>query len=198
MTDFDQPEYISKKFNGLELSGLTLSNIEFDDCTFVDCDFSEATFDKCKFIDCHFIRCNLSVVKLNYSRLMNVAFESSKLIGVDWTKASWSSISSGSPIRFMKCILSDSSFFGLELRELSIDECKIHDADFREADLTEADFQYSDLSHSQFHHTNLSSANFAEATGYTIDINANNVKGARFTRLEALSLLESLGVELVD
>ena len=148
MTDFDQPEYISKKFNGLELSGLTLSATEFDDCTFVDCDFSEATFSKCKFIDCHFIRCNLSVVKLNYSRLMHVTFESSKLIGVDWTKASWSSISSGSPIRFMKCILSDSSFFGLELRELSIDECKIHDADFREADLTEADFQYSDLSHS--------------------------------------------------
>ena len=79
-----------------------------------------------------------------------------------------------------------------------MDECKLHDVDFREADLTDADFHYSDLSFSQFHHSNLSSANFAEATNYSIDINANNVKGARFTRLEALSLLDSLGIELVD
>ena len=54
------------------------------------------------------------------------------------------------------------------------------------------------MSNSQFHHTNLSLANFAEATSYTIDVNANTVKGARFTRLEAVSLLESLGIELVD
>ena len=196
--DIDQSENISTRFEGLELSGVTLNTKEFDDCTFVDCDFSETTFSKCKFIDCHFIRCNLSVVKLSYSRLMDVVFENSKMIGVDWTKAAWPNIVSGSPVRFMKCILNDSSFYGLELRELVMDECKIHDADFREADLTEADFQYSDLSYSQFHHTNLSSANFVEATNYDIDINSNNVKGARFTRLEAVRLLEGLGVELVD
>ncbi|MBF4300672.1 pentapeptide repeat-containing protein, partial [Vibrio anguillarum] len=38
----------------------------------------------------------------------------------------------------------------------------------------------------------------SESTAYSIDVLENNVKKAKFSRYEALSLLESLGIELVD
>ena len=101
-------------------------------------------------------------------------------------------------ISFTKCIINDSSFFGLNLPEIRIEECKAHDVDFREADINSAILDHTDFSHSLFNNTNLSSASFIESTNYDIDINFNNVRKAKFTRYEAVRLLESLDLELVD
>lgn len=46
--------------------------------------------------------------------------------------------------------------------------------------------------------TNLQSANFTEATQYSINILENQVQGAKFSKHEAVYLLEGLGIELVD
>ena len=82
--------------------------------------------------------------------------------------------------------------------EVVIVECKAHDVDFREARLAEASFTYTDFAHSLFHNTDLSGADFTEATNYSIDIQANQIKHAKFSRLEAANLLTHLGIELVD
>jgi len=151
-------EYLSKNFKSLSLSSKELVSKELDGCTFKECDFSEAILNKRKFIDCHFVKCNLSLIKIEQSKFLDVSFEECKAIGVDWTKASWSSFALISPIKFYKSIINDSSFFGLSLQEIEIEECKAHDVDFREG----------------------------------------NFSGAKFSRYEAIRLLESLGVELVD
>ncbi|MEH6473845.1 MAG: pentapeptide repeat-containing protein [Halopseudomonas sp.] len=191
-------EYLAKRFDGLDLSGETLFSAEFDGCTFSECNFSEAVFHKCKFLDCSFVKCNLSVVRLQYSQFLEVTFDRCKVIGVDWTQATWPTIALSSSIKFSQSILNDSSFFGLNLQQLAIEDCKAQDVDFREANLREANFSHTDLSHSLFNHTNLSAANFVEAFNYHIDIHFNEVKGAAFSRHEAVSLLDSLGIELVD
>ena len=51
---------------------------------------------------------------------------------------------------------------------------------------------------SLFMHTNLERVDFTDSTGCSIDVLANELKGARFSRYEAIHLLESLGIELVD
>ena len=200
MTDIDEStkEYLSQKFVDLDCSGRTLNGVTFDDCTFRTCDFSETTLIKCRFIDCHFFQCNLSVVKINNTRFSDVFFEACKLIGVDWTKGHWSSLAVSSPVRFSECILNDSSFFGLDMKEMLMEACKAHDVDFRDAILAGASFMHTDLSHSLFNKTNLAGANFAEASHYHIDLYANSIKGAKFCRDEAVSLLDCLGIELID
>jgi uncharacterized protein YjbI with pentapeptide repeats len=200
MTTFDdsESEYVALTFKNIDLSGKSIVEKEFDCCTFSECDFSEATFDRCNFVDCHFIKCNLSVVNIAYSKFSEIQFDECKVIGIDWTKSSWSRFVSEAPIKFHKCVLNDSSFFGLEMQSLQMDECKVHDVDFRDANMNEGNFSYSDFSHSLFNKTNLSGADFTEASNYDIDISNNNVKGAKFSRLEAVRLLEYLGLELVD
>lgn len=194
----EQKEYVSFNFNKPVLSNQKLDSISFEDCTFTNCDFSEAEFIDCQFIDCHFSQCNLSITKINNCRFTEVVFEDSKVIGIDWTKAKWPNIPLFSPIKFFKCIMSDSTFMGLSLNEIVIEGCKAHEVDFREGSFCDANFTYTDFSNSLFNETNLSRSDFTEAINYQIDINRNNIKGAKFSRHEAVSLLESLGIELVD
>lgn len=191
-------EYWSEVFEGIDVSNTELNSIEFEGCTFHKCDFSEATFNRCKFIDCEFQHCNLSLLRLDYSVFSDVVFIDSKIIGVDWTKVTWPKLSFKSPISFQRCLLNDSSFYGLTLGELLIENCKANGVDFREADLNQAQFIDTELTHSFFAQTNLRGADFSGATNYTIDIYNNNIKQAKFSRYEAIGLLESLDIELVD
>ncbi len=191
-------EYWSKNFDGLDFSSKQICSTEFEACTFKGCDFSDAVLKRCKFIDCEFVACNLSVVNIEYSRFFDVIFRDSKLIGVNWTRVDWPNMAFSSPIKFYKCIVNDSSFFGLKMQEIVLEECKAHRVDFREGDFSSANFTYTDLSSCLFGGTDLSDADFSEATDYDIDIHQNILRGARFNRFEAVRLLESLEIELID
>ena len=77
-------------------------------------------------------------------------------------------------------------------------ECRVKDVDFRNATLKEANFSSSDFKGALFANTHLENANFTDAQNTSIDIRTNNLKGAIFSRYEALYLLETMGIVLVD
>jgi uncharacterized protein YjbI with pentapeptide repeats len=85
------------------------------------------------------------------------------------------------------------TFAGLDRARSEIDGVLFEGCRFESCD-----FSGTDFTHSQFGQTNLGRANFCDATGYRIDINSNFIGKARFSRLEALSLLDSLDIELLD
>jgi uncharacterized protein YjbI with pentapeptide repeats len=191
-------EYYSQNFKGLDLSSGSFTDIVFENCTFQGCNFSDAKFYKCKFLECTFSNSNLSNLAVNYTRFVDVNFEESKLIGVNWTTADWPRLNLSSPLRFTQCIINDSSFFGLFLTELTLEHSKAHDVDFRNGNFSKANFTHTDFTNSLFSKTNLKEADFSEAQNYSIDVFNNEIKGARFSKYEALSLLDSLEIELVD
>ena len=199
MTDLeDKDEFWSQGFKELDLSGQTISAREFDGCTFNNCNFSETTLARCNFVDCEFSNCNFSIADIQYSKFSEVVFSECKLVGINWTKVSWPSVLLASPLKFFKCVINDSSFYGLSLPELVLEECRALNVDFREGDFSNANFTYTDLAGSQFGRTNLSGADFSEASNYDIDILQNKVEGAKFSRFEATRLLEAFGIELAD
>jgi len=190
--------YLSQLFKDIDWSEKAIEATEFDNCTFIGCNFSNTQFLKCKFHECHFINCNLSLIKVAKCSFFDTLFEECKAIGINWTNAAWPNIKLNCPLRFTKCILNDSSFLGLSLQEMSMVECKAHDVDFRDADFTQADFSHTDFTHSLFSKTILKEANFSEAINYDINIFQNDVKRAKFTLPEAMSLLQHLDIELLD
>ncbi len=185
-------------FKSLSFSELTLSGGEFEDCHFEQCDLSYVVLAGCKFINCHFLQCNLSLADISRSRFSDVVLKECKVVGVDWTKASWPDITILSSILFEECVLNDSSFFGLELKMLVVRQCRVHNVDFREGSFCNADFSSSDFLNSLFNQTDLSEADFSDSSNYHIDIYNNNINKAKFSRYEAVSLLEGLDIELVD
>ena len=191
-------DYYAISFEDEDFSFTEIAAKEFDNCTFTKCDFSEAVLNKCNFIECDFINCNLSLVNLQYSKFSDVTFRQSKLVGIDWTKVAWNRLTNDAPVKFYQSILNDCSFYGLTLEELIVQECKAHHVDFREGDFSNADFTFSDLTGSLFGNTRLARANFTDAAEYDIDVYQNDIKGAKFSRFEAIRLLDSLEVELTD
>jgi uncharacterized protein YjbI with pentapeptide repeats len=175
-----------------------MSELEFEACDFIECNFTATRFKKCRFIECTFTRCNLSLVQVSQSQFTDVIFNECKLVGVDWTRAAWPKLVFSVALQFTQCILHDSSFFGLNLDEITIDACKAHDVDFREGRFRRAILSGTDFTHSLFAKTDLSGADFTDASDYDIDIFNNNISKAKFSRDEAIRLLNSLDIELVD
>lgn len=194
----NQHDYVNEHFKELDCALETIESTEFDNCTFSGCNFSEAQFIQCKFHECHFINCNLSLITVSKCVFFDTLFEACKAIGINWTNATWPNIKLACPLQFTQCILNDSSFLGLSLREMKMIECKAHDVDFREADFTQADFSHTDFTHSLFNKTILTEANFAEAINYDINIFQNEVKRAKFSLPEAMCLLQHLDIELLN
>lgn len=194
----ERKDYYDKNFDALAVSAQKFDSMTFEECTFSNCDFSGAAFTECNFVECRFLKCNLSVVSFKLSKFNDVVFEDCKAIGIDWTQAKWPNIALSAPIRFIKCIINDATFFGLRLNEIEIEGCKAHDVDFREGEFCEAKFSFTDFANSLFNQTNLTGADFTDAVNYRIDINHNIVSRAKFSRFEAVSLLDSLDIELID
>ncbi|HEX6384107.1 MAG TPA: pentapeptide repeat-containing protein [Anaerolineae bacterium] len=169
---------------------------EFIDCLFSGCTFRETLFKNCRFHECVFSNCDLSLARVEGSSFSNTRFVKSRVIGINWTLASWPKYPLRPPIRFDECVLDYSTFIGLSLPGIRITGCRAKDVDFSEADLSEADFSKTDLSESRFGQTNLAKANFEDATNYTIDVHLNDVSKARFSLPEAVSLLRSLDIIL--
>ena len=175
-----------------------LVSSEFYDCAFNRCFFVESVFRNCRFVNCVFQQCDLSLVQVPDSTFSETRFEDSKVVGVNWTQADWSTTRLRNPIGFFGCAISHSTFIGLSLREIQIRDCVAADVDFREADLSRADFAGTDLSRSLFSSTNLAEADLSCARNYDMDPGQNVLRQAKFSLPEAMSLLYGLDIVLTE
>jgi uncharacterized protein YjbI with pentapeptide repeats len=193
----DNENYFESQFSKVAHVSKNVTNSSFEECDFSECDFSKTYFNGCKFTNCRFIGCNLSLAQFQNTRLFGVEFVESKLMGIDFTKADWPVFHLDFELSFKRSILNDISMFGLTLHELKMDECKIHGADFREGSFSQSVMTDCDFSQSLFMRTNLESVDFTDSYNFNIDVLENRVNKAKFSRFEALNLLNSLGIELV-
>jgi len=194
----DTKEFYEQKFERLDLSDDELREKTFYDCEFINCNFSNAKLLNNKFNDCIFSSCNLSNASLKGSACRGVSFKSCKLVGIDWTKLRWPSVPLSGQIEFDECILNGASFFGLYLQELKLEACQAQDVDFTDADCSYASFIQTDFSNSTFSRANLTKADFSDACNYQIDIFSNKITDATFSLPEAMCLLRSLPIKLVE
>ncbi|NRB82104.1 MAG: pentapeptide repeat-containing protein, partial [Saccharospirillaceae bacterium] len=133
MTVLESNKFYGQTFRLTNYSQKKISGKEFDGCHFQSCDFSEATFLNCEFSECKFTDCNLSLLNVNNSKFLDVDFVDCKVIGVNWVKAYWRGLTLGSPLNFKRCMMNSSSFYGINLAKIVIEDCRAHDVDFREA-----------------------------------------------------------------
>ena len=193
-----QTHYADQVFKDVQLERGELVSSEFYDSVFVRSSFAESVFRSCRFADCVFQGCDLSLIHVPETRFSSTRFENSKVIGVNWTEADWPTVGLINPVGFFESAISHCTFIGLTLRGIQIKECMAMDVDFREADLSQADFSGTDLSKSIFSNTNLSEADLSRARNYGIDPAQNTLNQAKFSLPEAMSLLYSLDIVLVE
>ena len=194
----DAQEYFDQTFDKVHLGPDEIISGKFTDCVFSQCSYETAILNNCRCSNCLFLECNLNLVKLPGSSFPATRFEKSKLMGIDWTQATWSTSGFYSLVCFLECVISHSTFIGLELKRIQITNCIANEVDFRDADLSNADFTGTDLAGSIFGNTNLTEADLSQARNYMVDPSNNILKQAKFSMPEAMALLYSMDIVLKD
>jgi len=192
----NQTEFYEAKFSDLNCAASEIQGKAFENCQFMNSNFSESKFIDCKFVDCEFKSSNLSVVQFNNCFFSEVVFDECKIIGINWTKLKWPTIKLTSSLYFYRSDVSDSSFYGLDLTGIIIEECKAHNVDLRAGDFSNASFIQTDFDGSLFMNSKLHSADFTDAINYNIDPNHNDIRKAKFTMPDVVNLLHRFDIEI--
>jgi fluoroquinolone resistance protein len=159
--------------------------------------FQRKRLRNCVFRDCSFDNCDLSLITVLKSSFKDTRFEKSKLVGLDWGKAAWGGKKTSlKAFDFFGCLLNFSSFVGLNLEKIIVQDCIAHDVDFSQADMSKSNLRGSDFTNSRFRQTNLRSADLIGAKNYSIDPGANDIQQAKFSLPEAMSLLFSMDIKI--
>lgn len=192
-TEFHDQEFIEHvHISALDLSHTKISKKECKHVTFTKVNFSYATFVDCFFESCSFIGCDLTVMKPQYSSFEKTTFVDSRVTGVDWTTTGLSFSAS-----FTKCNLNYSSFMGMSLKNMTIEDCIAKEVAFQEANLQGASFTNTDLTDSFFLRTNLIHTDLSTARGYTINPEDNIIKQTKFSLDAAIAYLQTKGIDVV-
>lgn len=198
MSSLTENEYADAAFDGLDLANSDLRFRSFDTCVFRKCRFTSTHFIECDFRACRFEQCDLSLSTVRQCRFSGAEFVGCKLTGINWTEALLDPVGLFRPLAFDGCTLNYGTFIGLKLPKLRLTHCTAHDVDFSEADLTGASCRGTDFSASRFHNTNLTEADFTSARNYSINAATNKLHKTKFALPEAIALLRSLDIVLVD
>jgi len=177
-------------FEKADYSATGRSGKEFEDCAFKNCNFSNADLAKSRFIDCTLIDCNLSNAKISNTGLQNVTFLSCKIVGVDFSTC----LPFLFEVRFDACSLDYSKFIKNKMKKTNFKECSIREAVFIEADLTGACFDNCDLSNTVFTRANLNQADFRTSRNYSINLEMNTVRKAKFSTSGITGLLSQYDI----
>ena len=194
----DAQEHYDQMFKQIHLEQEEILSGEFTDCRFVKCSFESAVFSNCRFSSCTFLDCNMSLIRISGSSFPATRFEKSKLIGINWTLGNWSQSEFSQLDGFFDCVISHGTFIGLEFIGIQINNCIAYEVDFREANLSKVNFRGTDLAKSLFGNTNLTEADLSQARNYQIDPGSNVLKKAKFSLPEAMALLYSMDIEMID
>ncbi|GAB5523955.1 MAG: pentapeptide repeat-containing protein [Roseivirga sp.] len=187
MSDYNEQTFTSQDFAEANLRGNY-----YDECQFANCDFTNADFGQASFENCSFESCNLDRIKVVNTKWQEVNFKACRMSGIDFEDISKMLFSAS----FENCQLSYSHFKDLKIPKTRFLNCEIKECDFVESDLSGSWFTGSSLSGSNFERCNLSKADFRDAHDYRFDPWNNQIKKARFSSPEVLSLLHQFDIEI--
>ena len=181
-------------FTKIDYTEIKLSGIDFDSCVFTNCNFTKTDLSNSDFLDCLFQDCIFSMVKLNNTGLKSTRFIGCKLMGIDFTKCKYFLLS----FSFAGCSLDYSTFFKKKIRNSVFRDCSVREVEFSGADLTDSSFLACDLARTVFQNTILEKADFRTALNYSIDLETNRVKGAKFSAAGVIGLLDKYQIIIED
>lgn len=165
--------------------------ITWEYCIFKECDFSNTKFESCSFLECRFENSQLSNITIINSRFNICIFKDSKMIGINWSLVGFTQ-----SLEFRQCILDYNIFAQIKMIQTVFDQCRLREADFSESDFKNSTFIDSDLLGTQFNHSDLRNSDFRNAKNYYIDPRSTKIKNAKFSAVDALSLLNAFEVEI--
>lgn len=156
----------------------------FENCKFIECNITHCTFSECKFINCSFVGNRMKDISLLFSEFIECT-----IVGVSWLDLQAGSITF--PIaKLQRCYLKYNDFEKMNFKKFDFEESSIIDSNFVRCNLSESNFKNCDLKNTHFAECDLKKSDFRKAKGYEINMIDNQIKGAKFTYIDAINLLK--------
>lgn len=188
--------YEDETFGQLKLDGQVLAGYEFVDCTFENCAIDNCTLHRCKFSGCVFQSCSAANIKTESSQMKFAEFVNCNFVGINWSTLRPDGRFAAPISKIQNCRLKYNTFTGIAFRKFNFSGSSIVESMFGECELAESSFAACKLERTEFFRCDLRKADFRGATGYQIDIMSNQMKGAKFSYVEAINLLNSLDIKI--
>ncbi len=170
----------------------TLVKGEYDSCVFNGLDLSNGSLAGFVFIDCHFNNCNWSLANITQTSFLGVHFKGCKLLGLRFETCN----PFGFTVTFEDCQLNHASFHKMKMQHVAFRHTQLQEADFTDADCSSAVFEDCNLERAVFDGTVLEKADFRTAYNYSIDLDANRVKKAKFNLAGLPGLLDKYNLDI--
>ena len=179
-------------FTGIDFTKDGLIKGDYEGCTFIGCDFSNTHFNHILFSECTFTDCNLSMVNLSKTTFRDVVFKGCKMLGLNFDDCDKYGVS----VSFEDCILNNASFFQHIVKKTTFKNSQLHEVDFSQADLSHSVFINCYLLGATFDNTNIEKTDFRTAFNYSINLDKNKHKKAKFSLPGIIGLLDEFDIEI--
>ena len=168
--------------------------MHFKECEFIHCNIYDVKLAHCSFKSCSFKNCTVMKTGFKYTIGGNNQFEDCVLMGINWAEFSKEN-KVFLPFTLLKrCTLKYNVFYGFKMKNFDLSDGDFSYSFFEECDLSGCKFNRVNLEKTMFTNNNLEGADFRDALNYGISIEANRLRGARFSFPDALNLLTAMGI----
>lgn len=189
MTDY---YFDGETFSKIDYSLNNINKGEYDNCIFENCNFEGVHASNIQFLECQFINCNFSNTIVKTMSFKEVLFDNCKMIGVKFTECDPFLLQ----LKFNSCQLDYSSFYQLNIPTTNFINCSLKEVDFTEANMQQVIFESCNLQGAIFSETNIEQADFTTASQFTIDLENNKIKKAKFSKNNIIGLLQKYQIQI--
>jgi fluoroquinolone resistance protein len=166
-----------ESFRDLDMGPRMAEKGTYERCTFFRCSLASFDIAHVKFYDCKFEECDLSMARTADSVFQDVQFIRCKLLGLRFDECSKTLLS----FSFRDCQLDFSVFSRLKIKKTLFENCQLREVDFSGSDVSGAVFKGSDLARAVFDDTILENADLRNASNYSINLENNHARKAKFS-----------------
>ena len=103
----------------------------------------------------------------------------------------------GLSFSFENCQLNHASFYKTKIKETHFKNSLLRETDFTECDLTGSIFENCDLTLTVFDNTIIEKSDFRTSFNFSIDLERNRIKKAKFSIMGIIGLLDKYDIDIV-
>lgn len=181
--------FVDERLEYTDLTGIEFRDIHFEACVFVECVLNRTSFYNCVFTRCDFSHCTLEESYFCDTRINNCKGDGAVFLNS----------------RFKKCLMKESSFRYGNFSQTRWESCSLEHCVLRDAFCSEVKFKKMKLDEVQFSGTDffrtpLKGLDFSrcQIEGIQVSDTFSELKGMKISSVQALDLVQVLGVIMVD
>lgn len=180
------------RFVGETLEALEGGTLDISGCVFERCVFTEMDFKRLSFVDCVFDKCEWSNLRMVSAAFQRVAFRNCRMTGVEMMRGVLMNTA------FDACMLDYASFSETKMDRVRFQECRMRESLWADVKLGKVRFDGADLTRAQWMRTPLMGMDMSSSVIDGWNITLFDLRGAKVTAAQVISLSGLLGVEIVE